>query len=446
MQDPDTILYQLNHYKPLIDKANKITEEYVSKHKLILTGGMAIDLALRVEGSHIYEDDALPDYDIISDCNLDHANALATLMCKEGLPDVNVINAVHITTVRVRMKNITFLDATYIPPSCFKKIPYMDVGHLRVVHPHYQFIDQRLSLATLMVDTGLSLNIFNRLSKDVNRNELLRSNYPIVSELSTLKTKKVSVPIDMIRLDESKINNFDPDAFVYTGPTCVAGYLGVALMNRDFKVVDDAIEISLPEDFPIRLLTCDYDSIKDFIKRPKMYRPLINLKPISLKSGDYEFVDTYGSRIGCNSIEVKKGVRVCVASVDYLLMELLRDRIYVSEEPHSYIYSKFVDKIDTKRNEQGTNAIWYPSLNTYGYDNLPEYRVVMLESAMDEDNKEQLKPKNSYLRYEECKTKKGFVQEDSHYFLIDGAEDKKLHYTNHKHIVDKFKSYVEKKK
>jgi hypothetical protein len=33
MQDPDITLYQLNFYKPLIDKANRITEEYVGDKK-----------------------------------------------------------------------------------------------------------------------------------------------------------------------------------------------------------------------------------------------------------------------------------------------------------------------------------------------------------------------------------------------------------------------------
>ena len=85
MEDPKIVLYKLNHYKPLIDKALNITAEYVSKHKLILTGGMAIDLALRAKGESIYDDDELPDYDIISDENIKHANTLAQILCKELL-------------------------------------------------------------------------------------------------------------------------------------------------------------------------------------------------------------------------------------------------------------------------------------------------------------------------------------------------------------------------
>lgn len=93
MQDPDTVLYQLNYYKHLIDKAMAMTEQYVSEHKLILTGGMAIDIALRAKGGGIYDVDSIPDYDIISDKNVEHANALVRVLCNEGLPDIAVISA-----------------------------------------------------------------------------------------------------------------------------------------------------------------------------------------------------------------------------------------------------------------------------------------------------------------------------------------------------------------
>ena len=175
--DPEIILYQHNYFKPTLDKAIQITEKYVSDHKLILTGGMAIDLALRLKGESIYSDDAIPDYDVVSDKNLYHATELAKILCMQKIPDINVINAVHITTLRVRYKNNVLLDATYLPENIYKQIPYLDVDHLRVIHPHYQFIDQRLSLSMLMVDTGLSFNVFNRLKKDLTKNKFILNKY-----------------------------------------------------------------------------------------------------------------------------------------------------------------------------------------------------------------------------------------------------------------------------
>lgn len=453
MQDPDNVLYSLNHYKPLIDKAIKQTEEYVSKHKLILTGGMAIDLALREKNESIYDDDTLPDYDIISDTNLIHANALAEQLCNEGLPDINVINAVHITTVRVRIKNVVLLDATYVPPICMKQIPFLDVGHLRVVHPHYQFIDQRLSLSHLMADTGISLNIFNRLTKDMNRNALLRSLYPIESKPKEIQTRTVKIPLDIISIDDNHFNQIDQDAFVYTGSGCLSGYVGMILMIHlhentldKIKIKDNHLEVQVPPNVSVRILSCNIKSLKSYLKSPVMYRPLINLKPISMHTKDFEYVDTYGSRIGCNIIELTDGIKVCVASTDYLIMENLRDRIYVDKELFTHLYNQILKIVEQKRSEEDSDNIWWPSLNCYGSDNLPEYKVFMLEKIMDPNPSTLLKPQNSYPYAPKCKTRMNFAPEDSHYFRIDGIKDDTLEHSNYSYIIDQFNEFVDKKR
>ena len=454
MQDPEIILYQLNHYKPLIDKAIKLTYEYVSNNKLVLTGGMAIDIALRAKGQSIYSDDSVPDYDIISDKNLFHANALAEIFCKEGLTDVDVINAVHITTVRVRMKRIVFLDATYIPTSCMERVPYLDIDNLRVVHPHYQFIDQRSSLSTLMADTGSSLNIFNRLKKDVRRNNLLRDLYPIEpSKIGKIKTKTVRIPLDLIRVDDNKVEQSDSKNFIYTGSSCVAGFVGfmitMAFYNNkmnELKVTDKFLEVAIPTTEKVRILSCDIDSLKSFIKNPKWYRPLTNLKPITQTDGDFEYVDSYGLRLGCNFIQLSKSLKICVASIDYLLMEQLRDRVYVSEEPYSTYYTELVNASIETRLSVDSDDFWWPSLNCYGSENLPEYKVFMLEKLMDPESSKSLKPKHSYPRAPHCSTRPDFEQEGSHYFRIDGSEDKTITHSNYTYIIEAFKKYVDKKR
>lgn len=453
MQDPDIVLYQLNYYKPLIDRAIKLTEEYVSKHKLILTGGMAIDLALRLKGQSIYAEDALPDYDIISDENLNHANALAEVLCKEGLPDINVINAAHVTTVRVRMKRVVLLDATYIPHQRFKQIPFLDVGHFRVVHPHYQFIDQRLSLSKLLMDTGASLNVFNRLAKDMKRNALLRSVYPIECAPIKLKTREVRIPLKVIQITLPDVNQLDEDAFIYTGPACICGYVAMILLLNKSKPVwtltDTELIIMVPENIPISLLTCDIEQAlkltKLSIKKAKMYRPLINLKPPTICGNGYEIVDTYGHRIGCNFIDLSASVRVCIASVDYLLMELLRDRVYVSVEPYSTWYHTLVTTVD-KKLDGPYEKLWWPSLNCYGLTDIPEYKMIMLEKIMKPDTVNDLRPRNSYIHAPKCQPKTGFDQESSHYFQIDGNEDSSIVHTSHKHIIDDFHEFVKKMK
>ena len=451
--DPEIVLYQHSYYKPQIDRAIALTEKYVSEHKLILTGGMAIDLALREKGLSLYDDDELPDYDIISDHNLDHANALAKILCEEGLPGINVINAIHITTVKVRMKRTTLLDATYIPPKCFKRIPYLDTKDLRVVHPHYQFIDQRLSLSHLMADTGRSLNAVNRLKKDIKRNMMLRECYPIKTPKIKPDTKKVTIPLDLIRVDDSQLIDVNENACVYEGPTCIAGYVGYFIMMNQhdpatykLSVNETTLEFLIPDNIPVRLLSCATESLNSYIKDPVMYRPLINLKPISMRCGIYEFVDTYGSRVGCNIIELGKSLKVCVASVDYLLMEMLRDRIYINAEPYSSRYQRLVNVVDDMRSREDSPEMWWPSIDCYGRDDLPEYRVFAIERLLDPEGARGLKPKHSYPSPPKCKIRDGFVQTDSHHFLIDGVEDSSLTHTNYKYVMAEFKAFVDKKR
>lgn len=453
MEDPDIVIYQSNLYKPIIDKAIALTENYVSENKLVLTGGMAIDLALRTKDQSIYDDDAIPDYDIISDKNLEHANALAKILCNENIPDVNVINAVHITTVRVRVKNVVFLDATYVPTACIAKIPYLDVGHLRVVHPHYQLIDQRLSLAQLMMDTGVSLNVFNRLKKDTVRNALLRNAFPIETSTPEPKTKIVSIPLSLIQIDLVSMNDVVKDGIIYTGPACIAGAVGVSLMlaihnHEPIQIEGDNLKITIPSECTPRYLSCDIDRAKTMVGPVQTKtRPLINLKPASIHGEDYEIADTYGARVGCNVVEITEGTRVCLASVDYLLMECLRDRVYVNEELYTTLYQRLIEATLSHQTDESSGPIWWPSVNTYGKVNLPEYRVFMLERIMNPSVMGELRPKNSYLQYPKCFARSdGFDGIGSHYFQIDGTEDNDIRHTNHQHIIDDFNDYVNREK
>lgn len=462
--DPELLLYDLNFNRPTIERALDITAEYVAKHKLILTGGTAIDMALRSKGTSIYDENALPDYDIISNRNLDHAAALAEILCKEGVKDINIINAIHITTVRVRIKNVTLLDATYLPENLMERIPYLDIGKFRLVHPDYQKIDQRLSLATLMADTGASLNIFNRLTKDIKRNQILREHFA-TSDSPSVDTKIFSNRIKLARslfnIDPTHMDRLDPDCFVYTGDTCISGFLAYALYYHEYtkdqtpldgtidpnvKLTDSTIEFDLPKEIGISILNCS-DSIGPTLEKLssvqpdkfKRYNALANLKPITflaeLSKYSIEVTDTYGARI--SSVELGGMV---VASTDYILMQFLRDRVYGQTEyirnVNSMYYESLLKMVLDRQQYDDSSKVWFPSISCYGRDILAEYKAFAYEKVLNPEVANAYKPRNSYLRIPSCQTKSGFDPTTSHYFAIDGQLNDQITHTNLRYIVD----------
>ena len=471
-QDPELLLYSLDFYRPQIEAALQITAEYVSANKLILTGGTAIDLALRLKGQNLYDDEALPDYDIISSDNLKHAAALAEILCKEGYKDINVIGAVHITTMRVRIRNITLLDATYLPENIMQQVPFVDVGTFRIVHPEYQKIDQRLSLSQLMNDTGISLNIFNRLEKDFKRNKLIKHVFTAddISELNvSLKEKKkilsdthtVKIPLKDLLVDQNKLTQIDDDCFIYEGDSCISGLLAYAIYYNHFcetnapiqgtiepflKINKDTISMQMPDGWHTELLSCSSMPEKVLkkitncsTKSIHYFNQLTNTKPATVECesdiGLIQVVDTYGLRIGVNIID---GLPVC--SIDYLLMQLLRDRIFATDLIHKKMnhmyYNSLIAMVDQQRCCDGIDPIWAPVINTYGYTLIPEHKAFAILKLLDKEMSLTMKPKNSYLRIPQCSTKTDFNGTNSFFFAIDGQRNDKLSHTNHKWIMD----------
>lgn len=481
--DPELLVYSLDFNKPLIEKALEITAEYVSKHRLILTGGTAIDMALRSKGRSIYDENALPDYDIISNNNLQHATALAEILCNNGYKDINVITAVHITTVRVRIKNVVLLDATYLPARLVERIPYLDIGKFRLVHPDYQKIDQWLSLATLMIDTGISLNVFNRFVKDLKRNAILREVFRldntevspnckascgIVPADLKIFTHRISIPLEALELDEQYIEVLNEDCFIYTGPVCCSGFLTYALLYHEFTktnkpiegtidphvvVTKTSIELDMPVDMPLSFLNCSdnpletLDKLANYIE-PKTKVPtqkfnaLANLKPISVskryKKYNIEVSDSYGTRFSINQLELSNK-KIISTSVYYVLMQFLRDRIYDDTDQMkgtNSLYYESLLKMMLYMQETTTDKLWFPTISCYGYTNLPEYKAFALEKIIDPERTKLYKPKSSYLREPRCMTKSEFDASLSHYFAIDGLENENISHTNLKWVTE----------
>jgi hypothetical protein len=160
-------------------EALNIVQNFIHTRDRILVGGQAIDAALRMKGEEgIYNSDQIPDYDIISTKYFEDAYDLGGILAKKGFKGISIINALHPTTMKVRLNFRELCDITYVPASIYNVIPTLKYKRFKIVHPHYQYIDQHRSFA-YPYENAPRETILNRPVKDMERYDILYELYPL---------------------------------------------------------------------------------------------------------------------------------------------------------------------------------------------------------------------------------------------------------------------------
>ncbi len=190
--DSERVLFDLNSNRDILQSCLDTVAGYVRDNGLLVVGGMAIDFALRLKGEQLYGDNAVPDYDVVDNDNIKHANAVGELLCNMGVSDVAIVPAIHKTTVRVQALGYTVFDVTFVPKFLYDKIPSKTIDGFRFIDPVYQKIDQFTSLALLWDITGPSFNILNRFKKDIKRKEMLNRHYRLEDMTAGMSDKPIS--------------------------------------------------------------------------------------------------------------------------------------------------------------------------------------------------------------------------------------------------------------
>ena len=174
------ILVQHDPNGQTILSALNIVKKYIIREKLIIVGGMAIDFALRLRGSNLYSNDEVPDYDFNSPQHWHDAYEIAQWLNRVNVKEVSVINALHPTTMRVRIAGTSVADSTYMPRKIFDCIPRLNYHGFDLVHPFYQYIDQHRALSYGYENIDMDRPVLrNRWAKDMKRYELLWEKYPL---------------------------------------------------------------------------------------------------------------------------------------------------------------------------------------------------------------------------------------------------------------------------
>lgn len=258
------IVFKQHMFKNQLEKALDIVKEYIINNKLIITGGMAIDLALKCKGSSLYSDNVLPDYDFYSPNFKDDAYKIGQILCELDIGDVDVINAFHSSTMRVRLNFEPVADITYIPKNLYDKIPIIKYTDGRIIeHPHYKMINMHRSLSYPYENSPYDV-ILHRFNKDMKRYDILYSHYPITD------TKLINWK-DVIKIEKNKmINVYIPLSILKE--ECLCGFVALDYWskknkNKSLTIKNNQVMFSSPNLSPLRIdiLSDDPISLKDKI-------------------------------------------------------------------------------------------------------------------------------------------------------------------------------------
>lgn len=236
--DPERVLFDYNQNREVLQKCLDVVADYVKQNQLLVVGGMAIDFALRLKGEQLYGDNAVPDYDVVDNDNIRHANTVGEMLCTMGVADVAIVPAIHKTTVRVQALGYTVFDVTFVPKKLYEKIPYREWGGFRFIDPVFQKVDQFTSLALLWDITGPSFNILNRLKKDIKRKEMLNQHYRLEDMAAGLHNgSRASMKTQTLVMEMPKIVPSSMHSGVYHVDVLLAGKAAFAVFKHMYKAL-----------------------------------------------------------------------------------------------------------------------------------------------------------------------------------------------------------------
>lgn len=308
-------------YENIILKNDKFTEDteialglvkkYVIANNLIIVGGMAIDMALRLKGDKLYEDGILPDYDFYSPTYHIDAYKIAETLNRTGLKNISVINANHTSTMRVRVNYTVVADVTYMPKNIFDKLPTLLYRDVRIIHPHYQLIDQHRALSLPYENPPWEV-ITHRWKKDATRYDILYEYYPLelpnVDKNQIIKLRN-EIKISSILFKNQCIGGFAGLLYWYDLATkngfkekTIIGTINVDSGGMVVKIPEDSHGVSIYSDDLIKL----HKLIKNdqSIKKERQYNRFLDKLPYKIiLDNKWELFDNKGYMISAYKLD-----------------------------------------------------------------------------------------------------------------------------------------------
>lgn len=338
--------------KDIIDSALEHVRSFIKAKKLIVYGGMAIDSALRLKGESIYHEDDIPDYDCISNTNVDHAYDLADILHNLQYENVKVIRAIHNSTMRVRINLIIVIDITYYPTKFFNKCKTITYNGIQYLHPDVQRLDLHKSLC-FPFNNPPKEDIFHRWLKDIKRFNIIERLYPLIPSNVNYKTSFYTFKLpDKITSKDYAFHSFAAYALYYIE---LSKKVPLKVKKLDITFSGNSCTLELPFKANICLVSSTY------IHKPE-YASLLDRIPEHLVINDN--VTIYLT----NQIAIVDINGMQVVTIQYVLMHFLFFYNYYENDEYKLIYKNlYIDTLEMiKIAEKNNVKVFLPSITCLG--------------------------------------------------------------------------------
>ena len=439
----DEILLKHNFYKKEIEESLNVVKNYIINNKVHITGGMAIDLALKEKNSSIYNEFTIPDYDCYSSKNYEVAKELTEILCKLGYPDVSMMPAIHPTTIRVKVCDYTVFDCTYLPKEILNKVPVLKIHDMIVLHPTFIKIAQYKSMSFLFNTIGEDYNIFYRLKKDYTRNALLNKFYPLkkTNEHPNKENYIHHIPIEILNTKNQSIKIYQRDKLLYKtddfndssiieyinkedtffntdNSICLGPYLSYLCYLDKLKITNNNIEFESYKDLTPTLISSSLDNINRIKKilniKPEHYNKIGDFIPeIAKYENIVKLYKIYGERLSCNIKRIGK-YNLLICSPCYCMCIFLYYYMIKNDDFYLILYNNIFYLLTD-------NLKITFSLSTFGsdsYNEVEDYQIKKIKNLTS--NLDQ--PPRFFSNYPNCSTDKEFDYNLSYLYKIDGSK------------------------
>jgi hypothetical protein len=402
--DFETIVFDHNCQKDIMIKTLDIVKKFIQMNNLILVGGMAIDIAMRSKGSSLYPSNKFPDYDFISSEHHIDAYKLGELIADE-FDGVSIINAFHVSSMRVRINFQEAADITYVPLNLIDKIPIIEYMGFKIVHPHFQMIDQHRALS-LPFEKPPMETVLSRWEKDIKRYDLLNDLFPLkVANLSNEGEVKYNISIDILKgqclsgyisllywMNKAKIDGYEP--------TDTLGWM------NSYTEDDKKIGCTLPESAFYCILSDDYENLtKKIPGKVRHFNAILDKIParkqIDNKEQKYHILDNKGDMRSAHLID---NINIHTSNLQEVMCYLITFGILYNDNlaMHTYIEAQKILFFATEKYTKTKDTKWLiylPTTEVYGkFNEYESYKVAKegIDAMLNKSEKKMIIPKNAY--------------------------------------------------